>query len=65
MAPAVESTETEQERIERWRADALERAGYSPEQAAELSVRMDIDLHRAAELLANGCSAELAVQILL
>jgi hypothetical protein len=57
--------ETEAARIERWRAEALERGGYDSEAAAELARRQDIDLHRAVELLERGCSAELALQILL
>ncbi len=56
---------TEIERIERWRAEALERAGYEPRMAAELATRLDIDLHLATDLIAAGCSQELAVQILL
>ena len=56
---------TEIERIERWRAEALERAGYEPRAAAELARRLDIDLHRASDLLAAGCSQELALQILI
>jgi hypothetical protein len=56
---------TEIERIERWRAEALERAGYEPRMAAELASRLDIDLHLATDLIAAGCSQELAVQILL
>jgi len=56
---------TEIERIERWRAEALERAGYEPRAAAELASRLDIDLHLASDLLAAGCSEELALQILL
>jgi hypothetical protein len=55
---------TEIERIERWRAEALERAGYEPRIAAELAARLDIDLHLASDLLARGCSQELALQIL-
>jgi hypothetical protein len=55
---------TEIERIERWRAEALERAGYEPRVARELAVRLDIDLHLATDLLARGCSQELALQIL-
>ena len=55
---------TEQERIEQWRARALERAGYSLEAAAELAVRADIDLHLAVELLENGCPADTALRIL-
>jgi hypothetical protein len=58
-------TGTEIERIERWRAEALERAGYSPEAAAEIAARLDVDLHLASDLLAQGCSQDLALQILL
>lgn len=56
---------TEIERIERWRAEALERAGYEPRAAKELAARLDIDLHVATGLLEHGCSQELALQILL
>ena len=56
---------TELERIERWRRDALERAGYPAEGAKALSRRHDIDLHEAIGLLERGCPAELALQILL
>jgi hypothetical protein len=66
MPTAPEYTEqTELERIERWRADELIRAGYDAEQAMKIAVRHDIDLHGAAELLARGCTADLALQILL
>jgi hypothetical protein len=56
---------TEQELVEQWRAEELERAGYPARAAAELALRTDVDLHRAAELLEQGCSPELALQILL
>ena len=56
---------TEQELVERWRAEELERAGYPAEAAAALALRGDVDLHRAAELLQRGCSAELALKILI
>ena len=63
--PAVDEVlETELERVERWRADALERAGYEREDAVELATRPDVDLHQAIGLLEAGCSPELAVQIL-
>jgi hypothetical protein len=57
--------ETESERIERWRAEELERAGYEPRSAAKIAVRPDIDLHLAVDLLGRGCPADLALQILL
>lgn len=57
--------ETEIDRIEYWRAEALERAGYDPSSAAMLAIRHDVDLHAAAELLERGCPPELALRILL
>jgi hypothetical protein len=63
-ATELQPTESEHDRVERWRADMLERAGYSAEQAAELAGRTDIDLHHATGLLEKGCSAEVALQIL-
>jgi hypothetical protein len=64
--PAVQDiVETELERVERWRADELMRAGFDPASAIALAARLDIDLHRATELVDRGCSPELALQILL
>jgi hypothetical protein len=57
--------ETEQERIERWRAEELERAGFEASAASLLATRADVDLHDAIDLLRNGCEPELALQILL
>ncbi len=65
MAAAETTTETEQERIERWRAEELERAGYESTAASLLASRADVDLHYAIDLLRNGCAPELALQILL
>ena len=63
---AVETqTREETELVEAWRAEQLEMAGYGAQAAAELAMRQDIDLHAAIDLLASGCSAELALQILL
>ena len=56
---------TERDRIEQWRHEALERAGYDPEAAIVLAASHDIDLHSAVSLLERGCSVELALQILL
>lgn len=64
--PAVdEILESELERVERWRAETLERAGYAPEHAGELAARQDVDLHDAIELLERGCPPDVAVRILL
>jgi hypothetical protein len=57
--------ETEIERIEHWRSEALERAGFDPRSASSLAMRHDVDLHDAIGLLERGCPAELALQILL
>ena len=57
--------DTEIEKIQRWRAEELERAGYGTRAAGRLAARQDIDLHRAIELLDQGCPPELAVKILL
>ena len=56
---------TEVERIERWRAEELERAGYEPRAAGRLAVRHDVDLHSAIDLLQRGCPKDLALKILL
>ena len=65
MAAAETTTETEQERIERWRAEELERAGYETIGRLAARRRPDVDLHYAIDLLRNGCAPELALQILL
>ncbi len=64
--PAAElhTLESEIERIERWRAEMLERAGYEADDAAELAARHDVDLHAAIGLLERGCPAEVALRIL-
>lgn len=60
----VEYVETEVERVERWRTQELERAGYDAEAAFELALRSDVDLHAAVALVEHGCPPELALQIL-
>lgn len=56
---------SEMDRIEQWRHEALERAGYDPESALVLAASHDVDLHEAVNLLHRGCSVDLALQILL
>jgi hypothetical protein len=60
---------TENRREERlvlgWRYEALVRAGYSEREAMLLADRVDIDLHRAVELVESGCGAKTALRILL
>jgi hypothetical protein len=57
--------ETEAERVERWRAEELERAGYDLSAAAVLAASIGVDLHLAIDLLAKGCPQDTAMQILL
>jgi hypothetical protein len=57
--------ETELDRVESWRAEELIRAGYTPTDAVALAARHDIDLHRAVELLEQGCPIETAIDILI
>lgn len=64
-AAELTQIETEVERIERWRAEELERAGFEPSAASLIATRADVDLHCATDLLRAGCSPELALQILL
>ena len=52
-------------RIEQWRHEELERAGYDPESAIVLAASHDVDLHEAVNLLRRGCSVDLALQMLL
>ncbi len=56
---------TELERIERWRMEELERAGYPADAASEIAGRHYVDLHRAIELVERGCPPDLAIRILL
>jgi hypothetical protein len=57
--------ETENDRIERYRAEELEKVGYDPISAVELAARHDVDLHQAISLIERGCPPETAVRILL
>jgi hypothetical protein len=66
MTAAAETQErTELDRVEAWRQEELERAGYGVAGAQELAQRHDIDLHSAVALLRRGCPQEVALQILL
>jgi hypothetical protein len=61
----VTQLDFEIDRVEQWRADSLERAGYDVESAAVLAASPEVDLHRAVSLLERGCTVPLALQILL
>jgi len=57
--------DTEIHRIEQWRAEELERAGYPVKEATRLAERHDVDLHLAIDLISQGCPVPVAVEILL
>jgi hypothetical protein len=57
--------ETELTRVVDWRARELRRAGFDPDAARKIAERLEVDLHRAIDLLKSGCPQETAVRILL
>jgi hypothetical protein len=58
--PAHEAT-----KILRWRLQTLTAAGYELDDAVVLGSHVELDLHRAAELVRRGCPSATAVRILL
>jgi hypothetical protein len=57
--------ESEAERVIRWRFEELVRAGYSLDEALEIAVHGEVDLHLAVDLAHKGCPPETARRILL
>lgn len=57
-------TESERSKVESWRLHVLIQAGY-PLPVAERLAGSDADLHRAVELVDQGCTPDLAASILL
>lgn len=49
--------------VEAWRLHVLLQAGY-PLKVAERIARTDADLHRAVQMLQDGCAPQMAAQIL-
>jgi hypothetical protein len=56
---------TEMDGITGWRFGYLMGAGYDPEAALIIAQENSVDLHRAADLLHNGCPPDTALRILL
>jgi hypothetical protein len=50
---------------ESWRWGCLVEVGYSPELASRLAMSSRVDLHKAIDLVKDGCPPELASEILL
>ncbi len=66
MAAAELTQISEGERVQEWRGEELERAGYPRDLAAELAERFDVDLHHAVSLVREqGCPPDIAASILL
>lgn len=69
MAAATQTVvladETERERVIRWRVEQLAKVGYSWPAAMVIAANMQVDLHRAVDLVNRGCNPEVAVRILL
>ena len=63
----ADSTAFQDETVDviRWRFSQLARSGYGLEDAITLATHLDVDLHRAADLVARGCTTSLALRILL
>jgi hypothetical protein len=57
--------EIEEDVLFAWRFDLLMEAGYLPDQAHDLAVSKEVDVHLAERLLAQGCPRATAVRILL
>jgi len=51
--------------VVRWRMIVLLRAGYLWDDAVELAMDTNVDLHLAVELVDRGCASETARRILL
>jgi hypothetical protein len=60
----VVRVEGEREKVESWRLHVLLEGGY-PYTLAERLAASEADLHRAVELVFNGCSPRTAAEILL
>ena len=60
---APDARENELLRVASWRLHVLIEAGY-PLEVAERIAQSDADLHRAVELVAQGCGFETAEKIL-
>jgi hypothetical protein len=64
MTQIAEPDFSERLKVESWRLHVLIEAGY-PLPLAERLAHSSADLHQAVELLKQGCTPELAAEILL
>jgi hypothetical protein len=61
----LETSDNERARVESWRLHVLMEAGYPLPLAERIAGNETVDLHRAVELVASGCTPETAAEILL
>jgi hypothetical protein len=64
MTEILQRDGSERAKVESWRLHVLMEAGY-PISLAERLAGSEADLHRAVELIEQGCSPEIAAEILL
>ena len=64
MSDVVDTELSERAKVESWRLHVLIEAGY-PLPLAERLAASGVDLHQAVDLVALGCSPEVAAEILL
>lgn len=64
MTETVEYDQSDREKVASWRLHQLIEAGY-PVHLAERLAHSEADLHRAVELVRQGCDARVAAEILL
>jgi hypothetical protein len=64
MPQTIDHPQSEPEKVESWRLHVLIEAGY-PLPLAEKLAHSEADLHRAVELVRNGCGFETATEILI
>ena len=64
MAQITETPQDERSKVESWRLHVLMEAGY-PLPLAERLAGSNADLHRAVELVNQGCAPGTAAEILL
>lgn len=65
IAELTTPAEEEATAVFEWRFSQLTRSGFAAADALVLATRADVDLHRAADLVARGCPLSLALRILL
>ena len=64
MTEIVEYNQSDRDKVASWRLHQLIEAGY-PVHLAERLAHSDADLHRAMELVRQGCGDMVAAEILL